>query len=943
MSNQKRKYPLHILPAHFEEWVTDSGVNETITTLNLKSMSIPEEIDELLDRNTKNRWASWKHGAGWAVMGVDYITGERIYEGAQFKPDNPVQRCEHGKPKFKKDGSPDLQKYFNVLGEETAPLFLDTGKPGYWLAILNDVGIRLLITEGAKKAGAALTAGEACISIPGVGNGQKLGRLKKDIKAFCQKGRNIVLAFDSDLFHNINVCRELDRLGRLICKEGAVISVLVLPRDTKGLDDYIVAYGYEAFRELVEQAITFEEWRERYIKREIQQVRSPMDFIPDVEENYQIKAQQALFSDRWVSINGELYQWTGTHYQLRSNATVRRRIADWCRSTPVYSSSSDEWRFSYATATHVNNIYSWLVEAFSIDPALVNPPGLNCLNGVLQVTWKGKIPRWDLVKHDPSVIYTHVGEFEFNSDADPTACDRLLECLDPPQRDIFLKTMAASLDLQAIREFKGRAIRALLCKGHGNNGKDSLREAVAILYGVGVVNATVSDFQSYDTGKKFPLSKLEYARISWSSENSSFKQLDDLQSLKAAITGESIDIERKNKDEHPVSLSTVFLFNINNVPNLQASLEAIESRWAVLSFDKTFKTGADPAKGELEADPRFRYDPDFIKREVVPALLNKMLAVLPEVAMNGIDYSCTNGALEEIREEKNHLLRFAREVGLDFRPGAKVYVKDLWELLTKWYIEHGYVAVETNAKGQEKLNFLDSGNPGDRPVKKIGDVPSRFLELFTKAKRDKENGRHPTHANGVYLLNLGIGEGNSTPNGMSRRYAITPAEYLESVGLDNFIASLPVQLLQNLKIKIDNHPSHPSTFSKTSDSSFHSTLPEDFPQASPKEVTASPESSLGESSITESSNVVTSPAVSIGVAGEGDIVAGNFTKNFDSDRSNFKIGDRVAHANPKEKSYNWHGEIVAITPPTAKVKWEERKGMRGGEILSAELSNLRLI
>ena len=171
MSNQKRKYPLHILPAHFEEWVADSGVNEAITTLNVKSLSIPEEIDELLDRNTKSRWASWQHGPGWAVMGIDYITGERIYDGAQFKPDSPVQRYENGKPKFKKDGSPDLQKYFNVLGAETAPLFLDTGEPSYWLAILNNVNIRLLITEGAKKAGAALTAGEACISIPGVSNG----------------------------------------------------------------------------------------------------------------------------------------------------------------------------------------------------------------------------------------------------------------------------------------------------------------------------------------------------------------------------------------------------------------------------------------------------------------------------------------------------------------------------------------------------------------------------------------------------------------------------------------------------------------------------------------------------------------------------------------------------------------------------------------------------
>ncbi len=899
MSNKRKQYPLHILPAHFEEWVTDSGVNERITTLNVKSLAIPEEIDELLNRNTKSRWASWKHGAGWAVTGIDYVTGEQIYDGAQFKPDNPVQRMEDGKPKFKKDGSPDLQKYFSVTGEETCPLFLDTGKPGYWMGILNDVSEPVVITEGAKKAGASLSANVACISVSGVACGQKKGRLKKEIQAFCQKGRSIVLGFDSDMFYNSNVCRELDRLGRLICKEGAVVSVLVLPRDTKGIDDYIVAYGYEAFRDLVAQAITFEEWRELYIKREIQQVRSPLDFIPDVEDNLQLKAQEALFKDRWVSISGELYQWTGTHYQLQSETVMRRRIAEWCRSTPVYTNG--EWRFAYATATNVSNIYAWVVEVFGIDPALVNPPGLNCLNGVLQVTWRGKTPQWELRKHNPDVVYTYVGEFEFNPDADSTACDKLLQCLEPPQRDIFIKTMAASLDLKAIREFKGRAIRALLCKGDGNNGKDSLREAIAILYGVGVVNATVSDFQIYDGGKKFPLAKLEHARISWSSENSSFKQLDSLQSLKAAITGEPIDIERKNQDERPMSLSTVFLFNINNVPNLQASLEAIQSRWAVLSFDKTFKTGADPAKGELEADPRFRYDPEFIKREVVPSLLNKMLAALPGVAMNGIDYSCTNGVLEEIREEKNHLLRFAKEVGLEFRLGAKVYIKDLWELLTKWYVEHGYAAIETNAKGIDKLNFLDSGTPGDRPIKKIGDVPSRFLELFTKAKRDKENSRHPTHANGVYLLNLGIGEPSSSPNGTSRSYAVTPAEYLESIGVDNFIASLPVQLLQNLRVKIDAHPYHPSHVDGESNSTFHDSLSGSF---------SHPSTSVNESSSTSTDNQAPHRVVASTVAAASrDVNVENSTKNFDPVHPDFKIGDRVLIHRPGNKH---HGKVGVI-------------------------------
>lgn len=929
MSYSKKDCPLHILPAHFEEWVEDSGVSARITALNVRSLSDPDEIDELLNRNTKNRWQHWQHGPGWAVTGVDPQTGNTTYDGAQFKPDKPVHRRIDGVPKFKRDGSPDYQKYFSASRCESEPLFLDTGEPDYWLSVMGTATRRVLITEGAKKAGAALTAGEACISLPGVSNGQRKGRLKKSLERFCQPGRTIVLGFDSDLFHNPNVCKALHKLGLLLRSRDVLVQILMLPRDTKGLDDFIVTYGQEAFKQLVEGALTFEEWRDEYILHPTKEVKTTAPDIPDAEENYQLKAQAALFSDRpWVSIHGKLHRWTGTHYELQEEDEIKAVISRWCSVTPVFT--SEGWKRSYATATHIDNIYAWVQRSFAVATARVNPPGLNCLNGVLKISWEGRKPKWELVKHDPSVIYTYVGEFEFNPNADATACDRLLSCLDEPQQEIFIKTLAASLDLVTIKKFRSR-VRALLCKGDGNNGKDSLREAVALLYGVGVVNTTMNDFAAYDQGRKFPLAKLEQARVSWSSENSSFSQLDNLQSLKQAITGEPLDFELKNQTERPMHVNTVFFFNINNVPNLQASMEAIQSRWAVLTFNKTFKVNADPSRCEIEADPRFRYDPNFLRREVVPALLNKMLAALPEVAMNAIDYSCTDGALEEIREEKNHLLRFAREVGLGFRPGEKVYVKDLWELLTKWYVEHGYAAIETNAKGQQKPNFLDSGSPGDRPVKKIGDVPSRFLELFPKAKRGKENGRHPTHANDVYLLNLGIGEGNSTSNGTSRSYAVTPAEYLESVGLDSFIASLPAQLLENLRVKIENQPSHPSTPSNDKDC----TLPPSFPSSlhHPSTSPNSPES-ISFTDFLAPNGVIT------GNVASGGVTVNNSAKNFDSDRPDFRPGDRV-----KAKSPGIYGipanrvlTIVKIEGDMATVTF---KGCRSIDGCPVSLSELR--
>ena len=67
-SKQRRSYPLHLKANHYDEWVDGSAVSPLITELNVRSLSIPEEIDELLNRNLKNTWGgAWKHGTGWSV------------------------------------------------------------------------------------------------------------------------------------------------------------------------------------------------------------------------------------------------------------------------------------------------------------------------------------------------------------------------------------------------------------------------------------------------------------------------------------------------------------------------------------------------------------------------------------------------------------------------------------------------------------------------------------------------------------------------------------------------------------------------------------------------------------------------------------------------------------------------------------------------------------
>jgi putative DNA primase/helicase len=463
----------------------------------------------------------------------------------------------------------------------------------------------------------------------------------------------------------------------------------------------------------------------------------PDSFSPNVE--YTQYVANILYGDRpWICVDNKLYAWAGKHYEFSSDVVETKRIRDLLNGLPV--EIKGQIKYPYAKPSCVKSALEWIKMSVGINPELVNPPGLNCTNGVLKINWLGNKPSWQLIDHDPSQYYLYEPTVTYDPDADPTACNQMLSALSPQQQTIFLRTIAASLDLRNVRRYKGREIRALLCKGDGNNGKDTLREAVRLLFGkVGLTGCTLSDFSQYDQGRKFPLAKLGRAKVNWASENSSFVSLDSIQSLKAAITGEPLSIEGKGRDEYELDILSVFLFNINELPRIKGVMDAIASRYAVLLFDKTYKVNADVAKGEIEADSRFKYDPEFLSQEVLPAFLNRLLSELVNLMEYGVDYSSTEKALLDIQCENSHLLQFSQDVGLNYLPNGEVTAGELWQQLESWYLGNGTLTYEDGGNGKTKAIWLDQTKSWDKNVKGANQVVQRLLELFPKAKRDKRS------------------------------------------------------------------------------------------------------------------------------------------------------------------------------------------------------------
>lgn len=101
--------------------------------------------------------------------------------------------------------------------------------------LLGDPTVRLWITEGAKKVDSGLSHGLRCIvGVQGVygwrGTNERGGKTAlADFEAIALNGREVVLAFDSDVRTKPGVCDALERLSSFLAARKAHVRYLLLP------------------------------------------------------------------------------------------------------------------------------------------------------------------------------------------------------------------------------------------------------------------------------------------------------------------------------------------------------------------------------------------------------------------------------------------------------------------------------------------------------------------------------------------------------------------------------------------------------------------------------------------------------------------------------------------------------------------------------------------
>lgn len=145
------------------------------------------------------------------------------------------------------------QRYWQKPNSLPLPYF-PPGNKFKWRAIINDPKQPLVLTEGEKKAYVACKMGIPCIGLGGVWSWRSKKHevsLLPELKAIKWEGREVYLAFDSDLERNTAVLYAARAFATTLLKQGAKVVQIKIPSgemgENVGLDDYLLTHSAKKF------------------------------------------------------------------------------------------------------------------------------------------------------------------------------------------------------------------------------------------------------------------------------------------------------------------------------------------------------------------------------------------------------------------------------------------------------------------------------------------------------------------------------------------------------------------------------------------------------------------------------------------------------------------------------------------------------------------------
>lgn len=519
-------------------------------------------------------------------------------------------------------------------------------------------GSRIFISEGAKNGDAFASVGEYSLTVSGVDTWSS-DEAFRDLKRVDWKGREVIIAFDSDAATNPRVTRARADLAEFLTDRGAIVKALNLPPGANGKkqgpDDFLGSgKNLDDLMALVADPPPVE----------AEQVRAVLDQL-DAAEALGDEADLIYSAQRFWRFPSEE---TGVWVEIPEES-ITRALQIICREARmVVKDSFVKGALNQAKGRFFRPIEFDRIDRHSIPAA----------NGVLRYD-SGK---WTLSPYSREDYRRVRLPIIFDPEA---TCPRFVKFLNEvfePQpgtgeegrRDAIEKTRALlefmALSLTSSTEFE----TAALLVGSGGNGKSVVIKLIEGM--VGAKHRSAVTMRQLEN--KFQRAHLDGKLINLMFELGEGSELPD-DTIKGLISGETTTAEFKNKAAFELSPICKFWIATNHMPSTRDLSEGLFRRFLILQFLNRF-------------DDKPERDTQLVDKLAAEAsgILNILLKALAGVYERGglTKPRSSVFAVDQWKKDADQVASFIDDEMI-LEAGSSMKTGDLYQKYRLWAVESG--------------------------------------------------------------------------------------------------------------------------------------------------------------------------------------------------------------------------------------------------------------
>jgi P4 family phage/plasmid primase-like protien len=409
---------------------------------------------------------------------------------------------------------------------------------------------------------------------------------------------------------------------------------------------------------------------------------------------------------------GTIYNYEGGVYKPVSDLQLRNMIL---------RSLDEDMLTNYRTSKNVNDKVACLI---SIIPTLVITPDggftANVLNGLLNIYTR------ELQPHTPDFVSL----IQYPVVFDPFAtCPNWDKCVAD-----WMKGAEQEEKTRLLKQFCGYTLsssmhydRALFMVGDGGNGKSTFIDTIARIIGSNATSHIDLDGLYGQFGMAGLIGKrlniIEEVRGNYYESNK----------LKKLISGETVTIDQKYKEQFTFRPQAKFVFAVNQMPRVDDVSTATERRICALTFLNNYRKNPN---SDLRKSVGGLYDE-------ASGILNWMIegAIDLSIAKNFVVTEEQTRMLAEYREENSSVEGFIKEC-IVLSTGDSIETPDLYSEYKKWCQSDG------GRKTKAKITFT-------KEFKAYGDKDTRFTYV------PRESGHNEARFEGIKLAPEWVSQGTS--------------------------------------------------------------------------------------------------------------------------------------------------------------------------------------